>query len=180
MSASDFAGFIAEFDTPEALIAAAKTLRERGYRDLDAYTPYPVHGLDRALGLPRSRLPLVVLAMAILGGSGAYFLQYFLNAVDYPLNVGGRPVHSLPTNLVITFESTVLISAFTCLFGLIAFCGLPRLHHPIFEHEAFLRASVDRFVLGVYATDAKFDEARTREDLVGLGAARTARVGGEP
>ena len=143
------AGLLAEFETPEALLAAVEELHRRGYRVLDAFTPYPVHGLEQALRLPRSKLPWLVLPFALGGGGGCYGLQAYLNGWDYPLDVGGRPPHSAPAFIPISFEMMVLATALGGLVIFLALCKLPELHHPIFEVEGFERASQDRFWLGI-------------------------------
>ncbi|HZS08774.1 MAG TPA: DUF3341 domain-containing protein [Blastocatellia bacterium] len=158
-------GLIAEFDDPAALVAAARRAVEEGYRRLDAYTPYPIEELTEALRLRRSRLPLVVLLGGIAGGIGGYALLYWTSVIDYPLNVGGRPLHSWPAFIPITFETTVLIAALSAVLGLFALSGLPMPHHPVFNAPNFALASRDRFFLCIEATDPKFDYEATRDFL---------------
>lgn len=158
-------GIMAEYETPEAVIVAGRLAREHGFTALDAYTPFPVNGLDEAIGIPKSRLPALVLAGGLLGGTGAYFMQWFATVVSYQINVGGRPFHSWPMFLPITFEMTVLGAAFAAVVGMLGLNGLPRHNHPIFNAEGFERATRDRFFLCVFAIDPKFDLTTTREFL---------------
>jgi hypothetical protein len=137
---------LGEFSEPEACVHAARRLRESGVTGLDAYSPFPVHGIDEALELPRSRVPIVALAGGVLGACGGYAMQWWMNAVDYPITVGNRPQHGFWTNIPITFESGVLISVLSIFFGSIFwFFRLPRTYHPVFESERFRTASLDAF-----------------------------------
>jgi hypothetical protein len=165
-------GILAEFDTPEALASAVQALVDRGYHTVDAYAPYPLHEVERALGLKRSRLPLFVFPMAILGTVFGYWVQWYTNAVDYPLNVGSRPVHAPPAFVIITFETCILFSALATVIGLFIAMRLPELWHPVFEVPGFERASIDRFWLGVDATDKQFNRGQTPAELIELGAMR--------
>lgn len=165
-------GVLGEFEDPEALLRAIRELKARGWRCLDAFTPYPVKGLEEALGLERSTLNWRVLPFAILGAGGGYLVQWFCNAFDYPLNVGGRPPHSAPAFIPITFEMGVLASA---IFGvLIGFylTGLPRLYLPLFDAPGFDRATLDRFLVGIDAADPSFSAIQAEHDLREIGAAR--------
>ncbi len=164
-------GIIGEFDTPEALLEAVKAMRERGYTRLDAYTPFPVHGMDKALGARRSRLGLVSLAGGVLGASAALLLQWWTGAVDYPLVIGGKPFFAFEFSIPVTFELTVLFAAFGTVLGMLAFNGLPRLYHPAFNYSRFRGATDDRFLLAVNATDPKFDSEKTLMLMRSLGAA---------
>jgi hypothetical protein len=169
------AWILGEFPEPNAMMAAARKLREAGHADLDGYSPYPLHGLDEALGLARSRIPLLVFGGGMTGAIGGYLLQWWCNAVDYPINVGGRPPHSPPAFIPVTFELAILLGAFGAFFGLMMLMRLPRLHHPVFEAEAFRSASLDRFWVSVCTADTdKADEIRRA--LSELGASETAIV----
>lgn len=161
-------GIVAEFNEPEEILVAAHAAREAGYKRMDAYTPYPVHHLDEALGMSNTRMGWVVLLMGIFGGSLMFFMQWFATTQHYPLNVGGRPLFSWPQYIVITFEGTVLFAAFTAAFFMLARNGLPRLHHPIFNTPNFEHATRDKFFLCIEADDAEFDVAKTRAFLEGL------------
>jgi ActD protein len=157
-------GALAEFETPETLIAAAAHARKAGYRDLDAFTPFPVYELNGVLRLHDYRVPWLGLAGGIFGFVLALGMQLFTN-FDYPINVGGRPLYALSAYMVVCFELTVLFAALMSAIGMLAFNGLPRLNHPVFSAPSFFRASRDRFFLCVLASDEKFDAQKTRQFL---------------
>ncbi|MBY0528253.1 MAG: DUF3341 domain-containing protein [Gemmataceae bacterium] len=161
-------GMLAEFGTPTDLVAAVRRTTEAGYRRVDACTPFPIEELEEALRLQPTRLPLLVLLGGILGGAGGYFMQYYAAAIAYPLNIGGRPLHSWPAFIPITFETTVLVAAFTAVFAMLALNGLPMPYHPVFNVPRFAMASRDQFFLVIEATDPQFDEERTRQFLLDL------------
>jgi len=163
-------GLMAEFDSPAELTAAAHRTRERGYIKVDAYTPFPIEGLADALGFRRTHVPLVVLVGAIVGCVTGYLMQYWMSAVNYPINVGGRPYHSWPAFIVVTFEMTILIAGFAAVLGMLALNGLPMPYHPVFNSPRFALASRDRFFLCIEASDTKFDREETRRFLESLGA----------
>ncbi len=140
---------LAEFDGPEPLFAAARGVRAAGHTRLDAHMPYPVHGADEALGLGHSRVPLIALVGGLGGVATAYLMAWWMNAVDYRINVAGRPFNALPAFVPIMFELGVLFASLAIFLGCILLFGLPRLHHPVFEVEAFRSASVDKFWLSV-------------------------------
>jgi hypothetical protein len=140
---------VADFDGPAALLTAATRVRVAGLGRVDTHTPYPIHGLESALGLGRPRVPLLVLVGALLGAVVAYSMIVYMNAIDWPINVGNRPPHSPPANIPITFELGVLFGAGAAFFGLLILIGLPRPYHPLFQAATFARASVDRFLLSV-------------------------------
>jgi hypothetical protein len=162
-------GIIAEFDNPTDIVAAAHRAYEEGYRKMDAYTPFPIEELAHAIGFHHSRLPLVVLAGGIVGGLSGYLLQYWTSVIDYPLNVGGRPLHSWPAFIVPTFEMTILGAALAAVLGMLALNGLPRPHHPIFDAPRFELASRNRFFLCIESSDPLFDPEKTRSFLKSLG-----------
>lgn len=170
-------GLLAEFETPEDLLHAALEMKKRGYRRMDAFTPYPVKGLEEALGLRRSKLTWLVAPFGILGALTGYFIQWFCNAYDYKINVGGRPLHAAPAFIPITFETTVLFSALFGVFVLCKLTRLPRLYIPLFDAPGFERVTLDRFWLGLDDTDPSFSAVDAMRDLAALGAARvvTAR-----
>ena len=170
-------GILAEFDSPEALERAFERLRRDGYTRLSAFTPYPVRGVLRHM--PESMIPWIMLGAALFGGGFGYLLQWWCNARAYAINVGGRPLHSPPALIPITFESAVLASCVTGFFVLLYFCGLPRLHDPLLAVEGFERASIDRFWLGVDEADPRFDE-RLQDELPKMGALRSERLRGAP
>ena len=163
-------GLLASFDTPEALLRAVRELRRRGYRRMDAFTPYPVEGLEQALGLSRSPLPKIVFPVAMTGAALAYLVQLWCNAYDYPINVGGRPLHSAPAFIPITFESGVLVSSLAGVFVFLILASLPRLHAPVDDVEGFERASLDRFWVAVDDRDPHFSAVELELELRELGA----------
>lgn len=163
-------GIIAEFSDAHSLVAAAEKLHGAGYSHTDAYTPYPVEELLEALGKQHSKLPYIIFAGGLSGGVGGFLLQYFCAAFDYAQNIGGRPLFSWPAFLPITFECTILASAFCAVFGMILLSGLPRPHHPLFGVDAFAKATKDGFFLAVEATDPKFNREQTKAFLQGLQA----------
>ncbi len=169
-------GVVAEFDTPEAVTDAANQAREAGYKKMDAYTPFPVSGLDEALGMTNTRLGWFVLLMGIVGGASAFAMQYYANAIFYPLNIGGKPLNSWPNFIVITFECTILFAAFTAGLFMLARNGLPQPYHSIFNTPNFETATRDHFFLCIEATDEKFDSEETSEFLRALSPLRVSKV----
>ena len=161
-------GLMAEFDNPTALVAAAEKTRLAGYRNIDAFSPIPIEELSEALGLRRTRLPLLVLLGGIGGCIGGFGLASWASAVAYPMNIGGRPFLSWPQFIPVTFETTVLGAALTAFFGMWALNGLPRPYHPVFNVPEFARASSDRFFLVIESTDPRYDTEATRRFLADL------------
>ena len=176
MAARGLYGLLAEFDTPEDLVTAAERVYADGYRCLDAYTPFPVHGLAETIGFHSNRLPLLVLIGGILGAGAGFFSQYWAAVIDYPLNVGGRPLNSWPAFVPITFEVTILVAALTAVLGMLALNGLPQPYHPVFNAPRFALATRDRFFLCVEAGDPRFDPEATRQFLESLGAKEVTDV----
>ncbi|HWL54536.1 MAG TPA: DUF3341 domain-containing protein [Chthoniobacteraceae bacterium] len=156
-------GVMAEYENARQLLAAAREARKQGYVRMDAYTPYPVEGLAAIVEGKRSRLPLVFLLGGLIGGGGGYAMEWYAMVLAYPINVGGRPLHSWPSFIPVTFELTILLSALSGMVALLIATRLPRLHHPVFAVPEFERATVDRFFLCIEATDGKFSpDAVTR------------------
>jgi hypothetical protein len=176
MATTALYGLLAEFESPEQLVQAAARAHADGYRRLDAYTPFPVHGLAEAIGFHTNRLPLLVLIGGILGAGAGFLSQYWAAVIDYPLNVGGRPLNSWPAFVPITFEVTILVAATTAVLGMLALNGLPQPYHPVFNAPRFALATRDRFFLCIEASDPRFDPAATRMFLEGLGAREVTDV----
>jgi hypothetical protein len=163
-------GLLGEFDSPGELVEAARRTHEKGYRCVDAYSPFPIHDLSEALGLKRTRLPRLVLVGGLLGCGTALLMMWFSATIHYPINVGGRPLASWPMFIPITFELTILFAAFFAVFGMLAANGLPMPYHPVFNAPRFAFASRDRFFLCIEAKDPLFDVSSTRAFLESLGA----------
>jgi hypothetical protein len=158
-------GVVAEFLEPHEVLSAASRAFAAGYRQMDAYTPFPVEGLSEAIGFRRNGVPLTTLIGGIFGGTLGYGMQCYAAIHDYPLNVGGRPLHSWPSFVPITFELTILFASFAALFGMFALNRLPQPHHPIFETPFFEERNAARFYLCIQADDPRFDRDRTKEFL---------------
>jgi hypothetical protein len=158
-------GVIAEFDSPTDIVVAARRAYEEGYRKMDAYTPFPVEELTEAIGFHHTRLPLIVLIGGICGCVGGFLFQYWVSAISYPLNVGGRPLNSWPAFIPVTFELTILAAALSAVLGMLALNGLPQPYHPVFNAREFELASRNRFFLCIEAEDPKFDRVKTRDFL---------------
>jgi len=164
MSAARY-GLIAEFATADRLVDAARKAYAEGYRRLEAYSPFAVEGLADAIGFSKNRVPLLTLLGGFVGGVGGYFMQWYSAVVSYPINVGGRPLHSWPSFIPATFELTILGAALAAVFGMLLSNGLPRLYHPIFNANDFDLATRNRFFLCILSTDPLFSEERTRKFL---------------
>jgi hypothetical protein len=163
-------GLMAEFENATDLVAAARRTYEEGYRKINGYSPYPIEELSEAIGFHHTRLPLIVLIGGIIGCLTGYGMQYYLAVIDYPLNVGGRPFHSWPSFIPITFEVTVLFAALSAVFGMLALNGLPQPYHPVFNVERFALATRDRFFLVIEAKDSKFEYGKTMSFMQSLNA----------
>jgi hypothetical protein len=163
-------GLLAEFDSPTEIVAAAKKAHQAGYRKMDAYSPFPIEALSEAIGFHKNSVPLIVLAGGLIGLLSGLGLQIWTSAIDYPLNVGGRPYISWPSFIPITFELTILLAAFGAVLGMFALNGLPQPYHPLFNSPRFELASRTHFFLCIEAKDPKFDPAETRRFLESLGA----------
>jgi hypothetical protein len=158
---------VAEFDTADEVLAATRAAYSRGFRRMDAFVPFPVEGLTEALGMRRTGVPLLTLLGGIAGGCTGYGMEFYSATIHYPLNVGGRPLHSWPAFVPITFELTVLFAALSAAIGMLVLNGLPRLHHPIFETPDFAQRNSSHFYLAIEAVDPHFDAQEIRKFLTG-------------
>jgi len=168
MKPGEVYGLMAEFDTPRAVIEAAHKTYAAGYKKIDAYSPFPIEELAEAIGFQRNAVAPVVLTGGILGCLTGYLMQWWIATVSYPINVGGRPYHSWPSFIVVTFEMTILFSVLAAVFGMLALNGLPMPYHPVFNVDRFALASKDRFFLVIFSTDPKYSLRETRAFLESL------------
>jgi hypothetical protein len=168
MKSSVIYGLMAEFEDPTSLVTATERAHHEGYRRMDAYSPYPIEELHDALGARHTKLPLIVLIGGLVGCIGGYALQYWSSVIAYPLNIGGKPLHSWPAFIPVTFECTILAAALSCVLGMLALNGLPMPYHPVFNLARFALASRNRFFLCIEAKDPKFDLEATRRFLESL------------
>jgi hypothetical protein len=153
---------LAEFDTPGKVMHAAEKVRDAGFTRWDVHSPFPVHGMDKAMGMGDSKLGWIVAVMAATGFASAFAMMYYMNVVDYPLIVGGKPPLALPSMAPVLFELTILFSAFGAVFGMFGLNKIPRHHHPVFYSQRFERASDDKFFVSIEVDDPKYDENKTR------------------
>ena len=156
-------GLMAEFETPTDLLNACKSAYAEGYRDMDAYSPFPIEEASEAIGFHKSAVPLVTLVGGLLGGLSGFALQYWIIVIAYPLNIGGKPYNSWPAFIVPTFEMTILFAGIIGMLGMFALNGLPQPYHPVFNVDRFSKVTRNRFFLCVEASDPKFDPAGTRQ-----------------
>jgi hypothetical protein len=169
-------GLMAEFDSPQQILDAAHQVRNAGYRKVEAYSPYPIEELWEALGHHQSWVPWIVLGGGVSGAVLGFGLCYWVSAIAYPLNIGGRPFNSWPSFIPVTFECTILLASLSAVMGMLALNGLPMPHHPVFNVDRFAHASRDRYYLCIEAGDPKFDKNATRAFLQGLRPAEVADV----
>ncbi len=169
-------GMLAEFTDPKDLVEAARLTRHEGFTRIDAYSPFPIHGLADAIGFHTTKLPLIVLAGGLIGGLGGFFMQYYATTISYPLNIAGRPYNSWPMYIVITFEMTILFAGLSAVLGMLALNGLPQPHHPVFNAPNFELASRTHFFLSIEARDERFDMDRTASFLAGLPNVRSVQT----
>jgi hypothetical protein len=160
---------LAEFDGPEALLDAARVFRDAGYRNFDCHSPYPIHGMNSAMGDRRSPLGFIVGGAALIGLSGAFLMQYWMSSVDYPVIISGKPFNSFQAYTPVVFAVAVLLSAFTAFIGSMVLNHLPRFNHPVFNSRNFERVSDDGFFMTIESGDPKFDLKKSRELLQSLG-----------
>ena len=169
-------GLLAEFANVADLLAAAEQVRDAGFHKWDAHAPFPVHGLNDAMGIKHSRLPLVVLGSGVTGACLSLLMQWWMNAHDYPYLISGKPLFSLPSSIPVFFELTVLFAAIGAFVGMLAMNALPEHHHPLLRNENFRRATQDRLFISIEAADPKFEAGPVQEFLECLGSTRVERV----
>lgn len=169
-------GLLAEYETVDDVVTAAEAVRRDGYQRWDVHSPFPIHGIDHAIGIRPTVLPWIVLGGGLFGLTGGLLLQWYCNAYDYPFLISGKPLWSLPANIPVIFELTVLCSALTAVFGMLGLNRLPMLYNPLFKHDRFRRVTDDRFFVFIDATDPRFDETRATSLLKEMGAVAVERV----
>lgn len=169
-------GLMAEFDSVNDVITAARRVYGAGYRKIDAYSPFPLEELSEAIGFHKNGVALVCLVGGLLGGTGAFTLQWWINNVSYPVNIGGRPLNSWPSFIIVTFEMTILFAGLSAVFGMLALNGLPMPYHPVFNVPRFEMASKDRFFIVIFSSDKNYDATHTRQFLEGLNPISVAEV----
>jgi hypothetical protein len=162
-------GLLIKFTDVDSVLSAAAKVRDAGYTKWDVHTPFPVHGMDKAMGIKPTILPWIVLCGGLSGGTLAMTFQWWVNNVDYPQIISGKPFWGIPANIPIGFELTILFSVFASFFGVWTLCKLPRFHHPVFNSNAFARATDDSFFIAIEAQDPKFDYQKTTELAHSLG-----------
>ena len=176
MKSSVIYGLMAEFEDPTSLVTATEKAHREGYRSMDAYSPFPIEELHHALGSKHTRLPLIVLIGGLIGCIGGYALEYWVSVIAYPINIGGKPLHSWPAFIPVTFECTILAAALSCVLGMLALNGLPMPYHPVFSVPRFALASRNRFFLCIESKDPKFDIEETRRFLETLNPREVSTV----
>jgi hypothetical protein len=169
-------GLMAEFDNVNDVITAARRVYGAGYRKIDAYSPFPLEELSEAIGFHKNGVALICLIGGLLGGTAAFVLQWWINNVAYPVNIGGRPMNSWPSFIIVTFEMTILFSGLSAVFGMLALNGLPMPYHPVFNVPQFERVTNDHFFIVIFSSDKNYDPAQTRKFLEGLGPISVAEV----
>lgn len=169
-------GVLAEFSSPATLYKACEKVRDAGYKVWDAYTPFPIHGLEKAMGIPASKVPWITLGGGLFGASAGFFMQWWMSAVSYPLVISGKPLLSWPAFIPVTFELGVLFAALGAVVGMLAINRLPQHYHPLFQSKNFERVTDDKFFIAIEASDSKFDTQQTEEFLTSIGAVQTELI----
>ncbi len=172
-------GALARFANPAELIEAAKKVRDAGYEKFDCHSPFPIHGMDDAMGLKRSPLGYIVGGMTLTGATVGMTLQYWIAAIEYPLVISGKPFFSWQAFVIVTFALFVLFGAFGAVFGMLHLNRLPRLHHPVFYSDKFAKVTDDAFYVSIEAEDEKFDDKKIQEFLSSIGGTDVELVAGE-
>lgn len=179
-SKSTIYGVLAEVRNPKELIDIAQTVNKNGYKKYDTFSPFPIHGMDKAMRLPKSKLGWIVLVMGLIGFSGGFSMIYFMMVIDYPLIIGGKPFFNLPAWIPVLFELTILLSAFGAVFGMFFLNGLPTLNHPLFNSENFKKVTDDGFFICIEADDPQFDTDKVSSLLSDAGATNIEVISDEP
>ncbi len=169
-------GLLAEFKHPGALFRACEAVRDAGYSAWDAHTPFPVHGLEKAMGLKRSVVPWIVVIMGFTGAILGFALQYWSSVIEYPVIISAKPLNSYPAFVPVTFEVGILLGSFGAVFGMLGLCKLPTLYHSLFNSDRFARVTDDGFFISIEARDPNYDAKRTRELLENAGATAVEEV----
>jgi hypothetical protein len=170
MAESKVYGMLAEFESPQTIFTACEAVRDEGFKHWDSHTPFPVHGLEHAMGLPPSKVPWIVLVMALFGAAIGMTLQWWTMAVDYPTIIAGKPFFSWPAFVPVTFELSILFGSFGAVFGMFGLNKLPTFHHPLFNSERFKGVTDDKFFIAIESRDPLYDKRKTKKMLKGLGA----------
>ena len=173
---AELVGLLAEFDSVDDVVAAARAVRRAGFLRWDVHSPFPIHGIDFAMGIKPTILPWLVLGAGLTGLVGGLLLQWYTNSFDYKFLISGKPAFSVPAFIPVTFELTILFASLTAVFGMLILNRLPRLYNPLFKHERFRRVTNDRFFIYIDATDRKFNEGETAKLLSEAGATAVERV----
>jgi hypothetical protein len=176
VEALELVGLMAEYADVNAVVEAARSVRKAGYSRWDVHTPFPIHGIDPVMGIRPTGLPWLVLCGGLFGLFGGMWLQWYTNAHDYPVLISGKPLWSLPANIPVIFECTVLCASLTAVFGMLGLNRLPTLYNPLFKSDRFRRVTNDRFFIVIDASDAKFDEPSAMKLLNESGAVAVERV----
>ncbi|MEX0770273.1 MAG: DUF3341 domain-containing protein [Balneolaceae bacterium] len=169
-------GILAEFRNPGELLKAAGIVSSNGYSQYDTYSPFPIHGMDKAMKLKKSKLGWIVFSHGMVGCIGALAMIYYMMVYDYPLNISGKTLFNVPAWIPVTFEVTVLLSAFGAVFGLFYLCGLPRFNHPLFNSDRFLKVNDDGFFICIEAEDPQFDSEKVQKLLKDAGASHIEEI----
>lgn len=169
-------GILAEVRNPHELIEISRTVNKNGYKKFDTFSPFPVHGIDKAMGLQKSRLGWIVLIHGLIGLAGALSMIYFMMAVDYPINISGKSLLNVPAWIPVTFELTVLLSSFGAVFGMLFLNGLPKLNHPLFNSENFKKATIDGFFICIESDDPQFNAEKVHKLFSDAGAVSIEKI----
>lgn len=169
-------GYLVEFISPKDVLHAAEKVRDEGFKNWDVYTPFPVHGMDQAMGIKRTNLPWIVMGAGITGCGVAFLMQWYTNAFNYPIIISGKPLFGIPANIPIAFELIVLFSALAAFFGLMAMNGLPQWYNPLFNNKRFRNVTTDKYCIVIEANDPKFDKNKTMNFLSSLGGSSVETI----